>query len=127
MKGQAETTEVLSIVAIAALTIALMPIIITIFKDTSKLISTTPEVVSKDISSLVSISTAAPDQIKIEYTIDSADTYDVEMSERMVFVKKTGDQDFVSNPIVVDIDASLDDINKIEIEKQGINVLVDGS
>ncbi|NCO97031.1 MAG: hypothetical protein COY38_03210 [Candidatus Aenigmarchaeota archaeon CG_4_10_14_0_8_um_filter_37_24] len=124
MKGQAETTEVFSIIGIMVILVALIPVIIpTIQEAISMFTIDSPEVVSKDLAALVSISAAAPGDIMIRYKVSSDNSYDVGISNREVAASRefnSGKQDS-SDPVLVDVSGSFSDAKDFTIEKTVVN------
>lgn len=89
MKGQAEVTEVILIIAMIATTFfVVINILPMIMDDLGKMLAlASGEVVARDISGLTTISGAAPYSIKIFYAPEVEEiSYNVEMRKRMVAV-----------------------------------------
>lgn len=121
MKGQAEVTEVLSILGIIVVLVMLIPMIIPILKSTIE--STTidsPQMISKDIAALISVSPASTGEINITYEKASEKPYKVIIKDKMVKVSlERGEKTEESiNPILVDVTADIQDFDYIKIKKR---------
>ena len=127
MKGQAEVTEIFSILAIIVVLIALIPIIIpTIQKAIEQFTLDSPDVVSKDLAALISISAVAPRDITIKYAINSENDYEIDIKDRLVTVsrERLDETEESSSPILVDVTGYFSQPRHFKIEKKvenGVN------
>jgi len=121
VKGQAETTELLTWIGIIVVLIALIPVIVPIIKNAiESLAISSPDVVSKDLASLISISASATKDISVVYDPPGLSSYDVNIENRMITVSRgSGDEkEEASNPIIVDAKGSFSDVDEFKIEKK---------
>ncbi|MBD3155918.1 MAG: hypothetical protein GF368_04665 [Candidatus Aenigmarchaeota archaeon] len=121
MKGQAETTELLTWIGIIVVLIALIPVIIPIVKNAiESLAMASPDVISKDLASLISVSAAATKDLKVEYDPPGSDSYDVSIENRMITVSRGSgnNREEASAPIVIDAVGSLESTDEFKIEKK---------
>lgn len=123
MKGQAEITEIIIILALAAFTIALIPILLNLIQDFFKIFAlASPEIVSRDLAGLMTISAAAPNNITLYYKIYAEGiSYDFDSHDRKVNVKLLDeDQKMIkeaSSIIPIDITSSLENVKEFKIIK----------
>ena len=121
VKGQAETTELLTIVGMIVVLIVIIPIIIpTIQKTIQSFTSDSTEVISKDLASLISTSAASTGNIVIKYSTPSGSLYDVNIDDKMVTVSRqlrSGLRES-SDPILIDAKGNFPDTKDFEIEKK---------
>ncbi len=118
MKGQAEVTEILTWIGIIVVLVALIPVIMPIIRDAIESFAfSSPEVVSKDLASLISITVASSSNITIDYEIPLGVNYDVDIDERKVTVSKNGEEEEASSPILIDLKGSFSDIDEFTIKK----------
>ncbi|MBL7170242.1 MAG: hypothetical protein ISS48_04440 [Candidatus Aenigmarchaeota archaeon] len=121
MKAQAEVTEIFSILGIIVVLIALIPVIIpTIQEAIRQYTLDSPDVVSKDLAALISISAAAPRDITIKYDINSENDYEIDINNRLVIVsrERLDETQESSNPILVDVRESFLGPRHFTIEKK---------
>jgi hypothetical protein len=121
VKGQAETTELLTWIGIIVVLIALIPVIVPIIKNAiESLAISSPDVVSKDLASLISISAAATKDISVDYNPPGVSSYDVNIENRMLTVsRESGDEkEEASNPIIIDAKGSFSNVDEFKIEKR---------
>lgn len=121
MKGQGETTEIFSILGIIVVLIALIPVIVPTIQEAIKMFTLdSPEIVSKDLAGLISISAAAQENILIRYSTISGNTYDVNVGNKLITMSRelsSGKQES-SSPIPIDAKGSFTSVKDFIIEKR---------
>lgn len=119
MKGQAEITEILTWIGIIVVLVALIPVIMPIIRNAIESFAfSSPDVVSKDLASLISITAASSSNITIDYDIPFGINYDVDIDERKVTVSKDGEEEEASSPILINLKGLFSDIDEFKIEKR---------
>jgi len=121
MKGQAETTEILAIIGMIVVLIVVIPIIIPIIQKTIESFTIdSPEVISKDLASLISTSVASTDDIVIKYSVPSGRLYDVSISDKMVTVSMELRDEIKesSDPILIDARGDFTNTKDFLIKKE---------
>jgi len=121
MKGQREVTEIFSILGLIVVLIALIPVIIPTIQEAIKLFTVdSPEVVSKDLASLISASVSAPHDILIKYNTPSDSSYNVSIDNRLITVSRelTSGKQESSSPIPIDAKTSFSDVKDFIIQKK---------
>jgi len=117
MKGESEVTEVLTIIGLVAVLIAIVPLIITIFKKHIESYAlSSPEVVSRELASLISTISSSPYNASLEY--NTGNKYNVYIDEKMVKVSKDGDEKEVSSPILINARGNFYEETDFLIEKK---------
>lgn len=121
MKGQREVTEIFSILGLIVVLIALIPIIIPTIQEAIRIFTLdSPEIISKDLASLISASVAAPGNILTKYSTPSGSLYDVIIADKMVTVSRQlkDKKQESSSPIPVDLRGSFSNTKDFVIEKR---------
>jgi len=133
MKGQRQVTEFFSTIGLIVVFIALIPLILPTIQEALKLFSLdSPEVVSKDLANLLSISNAAQDYILIEYNTDSGNSYNIDIKDGMLTAWRelNGEKQESSTPILINAKGSFSDVKDFTIEKRVENgikkILING-
>ncbi len=100
LKAQAEIPRSLWAVAVVGIFVAIMFLLISqSFQDLAKQIALeSAEVVAKDLAGFITISGAAPEEIKITYKPSTKFSYDVEIGGRIVRVSSLLDGDYREGP-----------------------------
>ena len=117
MKGQAEVTEVLTIIGIAVVLLITIPLLIPLIrKYIEYYASSSPQVVSRDVATLLSTVVSSPYNISVLYEVEGDRVVDVDIHDRKVFVV-SGESE-ANSPILIDATGSFDDVNQFKIEKR---------
>ena len=120
IKGEAEH-EIFIIIGIIVILVLLIPIILpTVQKIITSYALDSPDIVSKDLGSLISIASASPKDITIEYNTPAGNSYDVTLENRMLKISgKVGNEEReVSTPITIDAQGSFSDEKDFVIKKK---------
>ncbi len=120
MKGQMAVTEILTIIGMIVVIVALIPVILPfITKTIESFVSNYPEIVSKDLASLISTSVASTGNIRIDYEFPSSD-YSVRFSGRTIYVSRehNGEIQQSSAPILIDTRGTIPTNSRFTIEKR---------
>ena len=117
MKGQSEVTETLTIIGIIVILLILVPFILPIIQETiTSYALDSPDIISKDLASLISITSASPKNIMIEYNTPAGKEYDIKLENRML--KVSNEKKEVSTPILIDADGYFTNVKDFTIEKK---------
>jgi hypothetical protein len=113
-------------VGIILVLILLIPVIIPILENTiGSFIFDTPEIISKDLANLISISAASTNDIRIKYDFPTWDYYDLKLEKRNINVSRTFEKQNQSSktPILIDLRGYFQEVDSFQIEKK----ILDGS
>ena len=120
MKGQMAVTEIITIIGMIVVLVALIPVILPfITKIIESFISNYPEIISKDLASLISTSVASTENIRIDYEFPSSG-YSVRFSGRAIYVSReyNGEIQQSSAPILIYAKGSIPTNSRFIIEKR---------
>lgn len=101
--GQAKISDALfSVIGVAIFVYIMFIFISNQFEDLVKEIALeSAETVAKDVAGFVTISGAAPEEIKITYNPSTKFSYDVEIKNRIVMIKSQLDGDYTEGPRII--------------------------
>lgn len=127
MKAQAEATEILTILGItvvgALILFFIMPIIKNILEAS---VFSSPQIISRDLANLITISASSTDDIIIYYKPSpQLTTYRVNLKDRYIFVETSGKTEKSkdsTNSFAVDTDGFLENANSFEIKMEVNNI-----
>ncbi|MEM5792768.1 MAG: hypothetical protein QXY45_00195 [Candidatus Aenigmatarchaeota archaeon] len=118
MKGQAEVTEVITIIGLVVVLLTMIPILIPLVRRyIETYVSSSPHVVSRELATLISSVISSPYNISVTYEVDGGKMVDVSIRDRKVFVYFDNGVD-ANSPILIDAIGEFDDVNKFTIEKR---------
>lgn len=129
MKGQTKVYWLIGLLAIILITVIIfLKEFQMIFNEILNIVGkTSSDIVSRQLSNLITISGAAPNSIEIVYTPSKSILYDVTVKSRILTIKQKSGPEYLirlsaSHPFAVDLpDKTYEDVNTFKVVKKVVN------